>query len=584
MQRILLMIASLLVIFALPTHADEQDWVGTSNAYAQKVLAMRAEFQPEVASMYGLMEYDNQVMELGEKSEKRQLNAAKAMTRTLTIALSKETDLRVKQDIEILLESLAQEIEGIELTRKYTLAWTNVPELVFQSLATLLSEQAAPERRSKALERLEKYVGLHPDTTPLTEQAKAHFNTSLKTAKTGPYRGELEDATGKYSTYVAGIRALFAQYAIEGADKALDTLATQVADYGQWTQEKVMPLARENFREPAALYAYRLKTVGIQQAPEELLVRAQREFYATRAAMQALAPKVAEKLGLDATDYVGVIKGMKKTKIPDSALEATYHEANAHLEALIKKHRVVSLPSTTLKMRLSTKAEAAAQPAPHMSPPPLVGNTGQQGVFILPVSVSDSTAPEAAYDDFNFSAAKWTLSAHEARPGHELQFDAMIANGVSQARAIFAFNSVNVEGWALYAEAEMLPYEPAEGQLIALQFRLLRAARAFLDPMLNLGMITKADAERILLEEVVLSPAMTKQEVDRYTFRYPGQANAYFYGYSKLIDIRMNAEIALKDNFDRKAFNDFILTQGLLPPELLAKAVNEVFIPQHRKP
>jgi uncharacterized protein (DUF885 family) len=42
-----------------------------------------------------------------------------------------------------------------------------------------------------------------------------------------------------------------------------------------------------------------------------------------------------------------------------------------------------------------------------------------------------------------------------------------------------------VEGWALYAEAEMIPYEPAEGQLIALQFRMLRAARAMLDPMLN---------------------------------------------------------------------------------------------------
>jgi uncharacterized protein (DUF885 family) len=47
----------------------------------------------------------------------------------------------------------------------------------------------------------------------------------------------------------------------------------------------------------------------------------------------------------------------------------------------------------------------------------------------------------------------------------------MVENGVSQARALYAFNSVNVEGWALYAEAEMLPYEPVEGQLIALQHR-----------------------------------------------------------------------------------------------------------------
>ena len=61
----------------------------------------------------------------------------------------------------------------------------------------------------------------------------------------------------------------------------------------------------------------------------------------------------------------------------------------------------------------------------------------------------------------------------------------MVERGVSLARTLYAFNSVNTEGWALYAEAEMLPYEPLEGQLIALQFRLLRAARAMMDPMIK---------------------------------------------------------------------------------------------------
>ena len=62
-----------------------------------------------------------------------------------------------------------------------------------------------------------------------------------------------------------------------------------------------------------------------------------------------------------------------------------------------------------------------------------------------------------------------------------MQFAALVEQGVSLARMLYAFNSVNVEGWALYAEAEMLPYEPIEGQFVAQQFRLLRAARAFLD-------------------------------------------------------------------------------------------------------
>jgi uncharacterized protein (DUF885 family) len=46
--------------------------------------------------------------------------------------------------------------------------------------------------------------------------------------------------------------------------------------------------------------------------------------------------------------------------------------------------------------------------------------------------------------------------------------------------------------------------------------------------------------------------------------------------------LRAETEVALGDRFDRKAFNDFLLDQGLLPPKLLAKAVREVFVPQQR--
>ena len=126
-----------------------------------------------------------------------------------------------------------------------------------------------------------------------------------------------------------------------------------------------------------------------------------------------------------------------------------------------------------------------------MRPPRLIGNKGEMGEFVLPLRVPTAGAASGAmqgFDDFTFDAASWTLTAHELRPGHELQFAALVEKGVSLARAVFAFNSVNVEGWALYAEAEMKPYMPLDGQLIALQHRLMRAARAFLDPELQLGL------------------------------------------------------------------------------------------------
>jgi uncharacterized protein (DUF885 family) len=72
---------------------------------------------------------------------------------------------------------------------------------------------------------------------------------------------------------------------------------------------------------------------------------------------------------------------------------------------------------------------------------------------------------------------------------------------------------------------------------------------------------------------------MAKQEIDRYTFNGPGQATAYFYGYSKLSALRAKVELAMWGRFDELAYHDFIVNQGLLPFDLLEKAVMEEFVP-----
>jgi uncharacterized protein (DUF885 family) len=143
---------------------------------------------------------------------------------------------------------------------------------------------------------------------------------------------------------------------------------------------------------------------------------------------------------------------------------------------------------------------------------------------------------------------------------------------------LFAFNSANVEGWALYAEAIAKPYMPLAGQLNSLQYRLLRAARIWLDPMLNLGLTTAEEAKRVLIEEVVEDELGAQTEIDRYTFRSPGQATAYYYGYEKLQSLRAITEMRLKDKFHADEFHDFILAQGLLPPEVLYASVMDEFV------
>ena len=176
-----------------------------------------------------------------------------------------------------------------------------------------------------------------------------------------------------------------------------------------------------------------------------------------------------------------MIKALKKEQLVGPAILTHYQCRLKQIEEIIREKQILSLPARPARIRIATEAESAATPAPNMHPPRLLGNTGEVGEFVLPLNVPDKSGKMQKFDDFNFAAASWTLTAHEARPGHELQFASIIEQGVSDARATFAFNSTNVEGWGLYSEWLMEPYEPADGHLICLQHRLMRAARAFLD-------------------------------------------------------------------------------------------------------
>jgi len=303
-------------------------------------------------------------------------------------------------------------------------------------------------------------------------------------------------------------------------------------------------------------------------------------FGELQAEMKPIAEQIAKQRHLPSSDYRDVIRELKKQQLVGDAILPFYQERLKQIEKIIVDKQIVTLPDRPARIRIATAAETAQQPAPHMVPPPFLHNTGQKGEFVLPLNIPAGPGQASAekYDDFTFDAAAWTLTAHEARPGHELQFDSMLEHGVSLARIRYAFNSTNVEGWGLYSEYLIRPYMPLEGQLISLDYRLLRAARAFLDPELQSGKMQPAEAFRVLEEDVVQSHAFAQQEVERYTYRAPGQANSYFYGYTKLIALRKDVEAALGAKFNQKKFHDFILAQGLLPPDLMRQAVMEDFV------
>jgi uncharacterized protein (DUF885 family) len=563
---------------------ESQAWIERSNQNAQVLLEVLARFAPEAAGQFGVTGLDEEIFDLKERVHERALEATREALTELRSRLESEQDPAVRQDLEILIARAEQNIEGAELDHRLMLPYFDLNRTVFRGIRFLLDEQVEPERRPAALTRLRRYAGMDDGYEAITVLAEARIRERLADPSLlGPVKNEVEKDLSTGGQILGGIGPLFEEYEIAGYEEAYEALKQQFATYEEFLRQEVMPRAREDFRQPPEIYAFSLKEFGVDFTVEELVSRARVSFKEIQNEMQALAPLVAKEKGFTVTDYRDVIRELKKDQIVGEDILPHYQDRIKDLEKIITAEGIVTLPDRPMQIQLASEAESAALPAPHMKPPRMIGNTGEMGTFMLPLRIPSADGSESiGYDDFTFDAASWTLTAHEGRPGHELQFASLVETGVSIPRALFAFNSVNVEGWALYSEAEVKPYLPLDGQLIACQHRLMRAARAFLDPGLQMGDFTPQEATRVLTEEVVVSEAMALQEVERYSFRMPGQATSYFCGYERIMELRAEMERVLGEEFDRQAFHDFILAQGLLPPGLLRAAVLDSFVPRYK--
>jgi hypothetical protein len=554
------------------------EWVQRSNEIAYKVLESSAQFAPEFSGQMGVSGFDEEIFDLRENLFERQMAVAEEKIAYLNGMLAKEEDPRVAQDIEIMLKATRDDMEANRINYERVLPYGNLTGLIFACFNGLLDKQVPLERQKAALVRLKKYTGQAEGYEPLTELARIRLTE--RTEVPGlimPFIGEVEQDLERAPTMIEGLDSLFAATELEGYEDDLASLAGQLTAYNAWVAEHILPNTRSDAALPRELYELQLKNYGVDDSPEALIRTGQVAFTNIRNEMMALAPLVAAEKGFDSDDYREVIRRLKEDQVHGDQLMARYREIMQSLDAIIDRENLVSLPDEPARVRMATPAETAQQPAAHLDVPRLVGNTGEFPEFIVPTITPDEDGnwPDS---DYAFPAKMWTLSAHEARPGHEMQFTTMLRGGVSTARALFAFNSANVEGWALYAEAISKPYMPIEGQLLSLNARLLRAARIWLDPMLNLGLISAEEAKRVLMEDVVLADLSAQTEIDRYTFRSPAQATAYYYGYENLQSLRAQTELRLKDKFNQRDFHDFLLAQGLLPPEVLQKAVDQNFI------
>jgi uncharacterized protein (DUF885 family) len=169
------------------------------------------------------------------------------------------------------------------------------------------------------------------------------------------------------------------------------------------------------------------------------------------------------------------------------------------------------------------------------------------------------------------------LSVHESVPGHHLQISlAQELTGLPEFRRNGGFTAF-IEGWGLYSERlgyDMGLYEDPYSRYGQLVYDMWRAVRLVVDTGIHYFGWSRQKAIDYFIANAAKSEADIINEIDRY-IGWPGQALAYKIGQMKMLELRGEAETALGEDFDIRAFHDHMLGAGALPLDILERRMDD---------
>ena len=116
-------------------------------------------------------------------------------------------------------------------------------------------------------------------------------------------------------------------------------------------------------------------------------------------------------------------------------------------------------------------------------------------------------------------------------------------------------------------------YQDSYSKFGALTYEMWRAIRLVVDTGIHYKGWTRQQAIDFFKDNAAKTELDIINEIDRY-IGMPGQALAYKVGQLKILSLRRNAEAALGDQFDIRAFHDHLLGAGALPLDLLEQRMD----------
>ncbi len=526
--------------------------------FADEYLGFLHESLPTAASGDGVHAHDDQIEDLSRsaiEAQGRELGGyARRLDRISSRSLTAEEQLERRM--------LAEQIRGRLFELEEVRPWERDPRHYAELLATTLAGQTLFEY-APLEQRARRVVSKLRQTPRLIEAAVDNIQDPPGIfIKIG---AETFDGVGTFieRDLPRAFRRLEDPHLLGDLADAAAAATDTIRRYTSHLRDTLAPRSRASFRLGRERFEGRLRHQdGISIPAERLLAIAERELAVTQERFREAAGRVDAK-----AEPAEVWQRVKTRHAAPGQLVQTVRDQLDHLVTFIERNALVTMPDDGSVLVAPTPDFYRWTFASVWTPGPFEPKSLPSYYYVTDVDPSWSAErAEEHLRDLNL-ATLWSVSVHEAYPGHFLHFGHLrrIERALRKS-TLFAPVSF-IEGWAHYCEQMMM--EAGLGrdddtlELGQLAETLLRLVRMVVGIKLHAEDMSVEQGVRLFREQAYLGEGSARLEAERGTFD-PAYV-LYAAGRLMLLKLRDDLQASEGSGFSLKSFHDRLLGQGSLP-------------------
>jgi len=509
--------------------------------------------QPVLATSLGDHRFDDRLDDLRPE-------AIDAETRALTARLEqlKQWDAATlptghRVDAEVLRTRLHERL--FELTRSREHTWNPLVANPGNGLYLLLARDFAPlpdRLRSVAARLAAVPEQLAAARSALRAMPRAHVETAID--QFGGTLGMIDGEIPRHLDEAPDLKPL--------VEPALDAARESITAHVAWLREQLETAAGDP-RLGAELFGQKLSlTLDVERTPQQVLQaaladieRIEDDLASVAASLGGSPREVLDRLAADAPT--------------DETVVAIAREALAEATEFVEAHDLVTMYRDPVEVIVMPEIHRGVAVAYCDSPGPLDPPDAMTFFAISPTPADWPPERVASfYREYNVHALR-NLVVHEAMPGHVLQM-AHSRRGPVPTKVHQAFwSGPFVEGWAVYAEQEMVRhgFGGPQVRMQALKMSLRGAINAVLDVRVHCEGLTQDDAMALMVGRGYQEDGEATGKWRRALLTST-QLSTYYVGAAQVNDIAGRLRVA-HPAWSEREVHDAILGHGNPPPRHL---------------